>query len=753
MATMQKFTRHSAAPLMVAAILFILALAVTGWVGYRLNAANAWVAHTYAVMAQMDDVYVTVQHIESDMRGFVLTGDRGVREQFSIERSALDKKLNNLGELVKDNPRNLTAELRNQIKYKVDFCDEIERTYERSPEQALLLARSPVNAVLMNNVRDVRHKMMQREQQLLQERTADLDSMKTMAVPIATILVATALGLLYLAISTTRSVLAGESLRADQLATINTELKESQKLFENFMHHSPALAWMKDSTGRMVWANSNFYENFGLTAEQVIGKRAEDFLRVVTSTIDEADRHVYEDQSVVDYIIPLHLPDGSERFYFISKFPIETSKGELIGAIAIDVHDQHVAEQQVGELNRQLQDHVRQLEAARDKALEASALKSAFVANISHEIRTPLSGIIGMNELLLNTNLDHDQRSLADTVHESSLSLLTVLNDILDLSKIEAGKMTFEQTPFKLKWLLQDSIRLMSAAAAAKGLELRQEFEDALPAQVVGDPERVRQVLLNLIGNAVKFTSKGSITVRASVIEENDERATVRFSVTDTGIGIAPEDRKFLFTPFAQVDNSSTRRFGGTGLGLTICKKLVSFMDGNMGVDSTPGVGSTFYFTIPFAKHAPIEDTRPKPTPLPTRPRAMGHKSVLVVEDNPVLQHVAVMQLTNLGVSSRVAHTGPEALEAIQAGTFDMVLMDVHLPQMSGYDVTTRVRQLEQGTGRRTPIIAMTAGAMEQDKQRCLAAGMDDYMSKPVNVEALRRMVEKWTGGADIKTA
>jgi PAS domain S-box-containing protein len=570
-------------------------------------------------------------------------------------------------------------------------------------------------------------------------------------VIMAAVLAGTGLTLLVCAIALIRSAIKTEVTKSHELSDANAALSESKQMFDSFMLHTPAIAWVKSPDGKIIWANRNFYKSFHLKPEQVIGKRADEFLSQSSEEIDRVDRHVIEDNSSVEHIMPLHLSRDTAHYFFISKFPVHSSQGDLIGAIAIDVNKQFLAEEQIKQLNAQLREHVKQLEIARDKALESSALKSAFVANISHEIRTPLSGILGMNELLLGSELNTDQRILAETVHESSLSLLTVLNDILDLSKIEAGKMSFEYAPFNLPWVVQDSIRLMSAAAGAKNIALNVQFDDKTPKSVVGDSERLRQVLLNLIGNAVKFTQKGGITVEVRVERETADEFRVRFSVKDTGIGISAEDRKYLFVPFAQVDNSSTRRVGGTGLGLTICKKLVNGMGGEIGVESEQGVGSTFSFSLPLRK--PGLEAAPKPASHTGPRRTNAHKWILVVEDNPVLQSLAVVQLNNLGISSQVARSGEEAIKLASEARFDLILMDLNLPTISGFDATKRIREMEKAKGKRTPIVAMTAGTTQSDRQRAMQSGMDDYLTKPVSIDALRRMIEKWTGDGNSMTA
>jgi signal transduction histidine kinase/CheY-like chemotaxis protein len=427
----------------------------------------------------------------------------------------------------------------------------------------------------------------------------------------------------------------------------------------------------------------------------------------------------------------------SARHRYLAR--LASNRADELAAANAELKD---AQLKVSHLNTELQSHVKQLEIARDRALESSSLKSAFVANISHEIRTPLSGIIGMNELLLDSDLNPEQQALAATVQDSSMSLLTVLNDILDLSKIESGKLTLDVVPFSLQDVVDDAVRLMTAAAGAKGLKIYGNYDVRTPRSVAGDPDRVRQILLNLIGNAVKFTDHGSVTVQTLLVSETEKECVMRISVSDTGIGMTDDDRRHLFTPFSQLDNSTTRRFGGTGLGLAICKRLIVAMGGSIDVASKPAIGSTFMFTLPFSKAVKGEKIN---FVRKLKPCAQAHRCVLVVEDNPVLQQLAVMQLTNLGVSTRVARTGSEAIETVDSTWFDLILMDVHLPKMNGFECTQRIRELqERKQQKKSPIVAMTAGAMEGDREKCLSEGMDDYLSKPVSIETLRAMIDKW---------
>ena len=401
--------------------------------------------------------------------------------------------------------------------------------------------------------------------------------------------------------------------------------------------------------------------------------------------------------------------------------------------------------QEIQERTRELERLNEQWQQARDRAIESSNLKSAFVATISHELRTPLSGLMGFLELALATQLDAEQRQLLTTANESAEALLTIVNDVLDLSKIEAGKTELEIVPFNPIFLVQDVSRLLAASAKKKGLILETRIDQTIPPFVQGDPTRVRQVLLNLIGNSIKFTRQGTVTVCAAVHAQDESTITVKFSVLDTGIGIAEDDKRLLFLPFSQVDSSNTRRFGGTGLGLTISKAFVEMMGGSIYCESTKGKGSSFWFLVPFTKDRSEArsafDATASLGPGCALPRG---KVVLVVEDSPVIQMLAVKQLINLGIQAHTVSNGRAAVEAVSTFNYDLILMDCHMPEMDGFKATRIIRNFEQQTVCYTPIIAMTAGAMTGDRDTCLECGMDDYLSKPFTIGQLRDKLESW---------
>jgi PAS domain S-box-containing protein len=557
--------------------------------------------------------------------------------------------------------------------------------------------------------------------------------------------------------------------------------------------------------------------------------------------------------------------DGTEVPIEIGLSPFMTPDGSFVLATIVDITERKYAEE-LRLLTAREQRKRLDAELDRDRALDASLLKSQFVATMSHELRTPLTTIIGMTELLSGTSLEDRQRRYCEQVNESAEALLSIINSILDFSKIEAGKIDLDERDFELQAVVESAASVLAPQIRQKSLRLHTYVDPLIPPLVRGDADRLMQILLNLIGNAVKFTQRGNVVVRALPVETSLRRAVIRFEVQDTGIGIGDETLPRLFEPFVQADSSSSRKYGGTGLGLSICKRLVILMGGEIGVESEPGRGSLFWFSVPFkrptailsnrkvfgvcalvvsddetfadivvryleawgmasrriraateirttlesanaatppewiavvdadapdsgtvaaalaaeaeigasrivtvgdeenqlskpirqselfdrvsdalGKTARIESvTREAPLSRPRSSQPGASETVLVAEDNASIQELLGHQLRALGIDAKLVSDGAEAVAALRQERFGAVLMDCQMPNLDGFEATRLIRGEEQTSRRHTPIIAMTANAFKEDREACLAAGMDDYLAKPVRMEALRMMLERW---------
>jgi len=539
------------------------------------------------------------------------------------------------------------------------------------------------------------------------------------------------------------------------LAEAQDAMMRERVFLRSLIDTLPDLVWLKDPEGVYLACNNRFEQFFGAPEAQIVGRTDFDFVpEELARFFRTNDRIAMEkDGPSVNEEDVAFASDGHVERLETTKVAMRDARGQLIGVLGIghDMTQRKQVEMELNESRNHLEEQVQlrtaELAAAKDAADAANRAKSAFLANMSHEIRTPMNGILGMIHLAMRRMADPEGRQKLEKAEVAANRLLHVLNDILDISKIEANRMMLEKRSFRLGDLLDNLLPLIAPTATKKGLGISVDVDEALARRpLLGDSLRLDQILLNLAANAVKFTDQGDIAIRARLTAETGAGVDVRFEISDTGVGIDPQTLKRLFTPFEQADSTLTRKYGGSGLGLAISKQLVRMMGGEIGVDSTPGVGSTFWFSVCLDTSGPGAVVPEAAAPMADsesrlRERHRG-KRVLLAEDEPLNQEITRTQLEDAGLQVDIASDGAQALQRAREQTYDLILMDMQMPVMNGIESTRAIRWDSLNTT--TPILAMTANAYLEDRQTCLDAGMNDHLPKPVEPDHLYDSLANW---------
>ena len=523
--------------------------------------------------------------------------------------------------------------------------------------------------------------------------------------------------------------ITGKRRIEEELKKIEQEREGYQFRLQSILDNTPLIIFIKDLEGKYLLTNQSYQSVFDLTKEQIIGKTDFDLVSKEEATrYKEIDEYVIREQKNAEVEETVERA-GVTKNLLVVKFPLFDKNNNIygIGGIASDITERYL--------------YGMHLIEAKSKAEMAEQLQEQFLANMSHEIRTPMNGIIGMTNILLSTPLSNEQNDFLQVIKKSSDSLMVLINDILDLSKIKAGKLRIEKIDFRLRETIEQTISTFRALINEKGLKLRISVDLDIPDSLTGDPHRLNQILNNLISNAIKFTAEGEINIEIKSVCQQNNEVELSFSISDTGIGIPDEKQQSIFESFSQAETGTSRKFGGSGLGLTITKNLIELQNGSIDVNSSPGKGTTFIFFLkyPIASHTVNKQYNLKQENLS---QALAGKRILVVEDNEANQKVIYHMLAKVGIETDLAENGKVAIKLLEEGfEYDLIIMDLQMPEMDGFETTVYLRQKLKLT---IPIIAMTASALRNEKIKCIKLGMDEYLNKPFVPADLFRELRKY---------
>lgn len=521
-------------------------------------------------------------------------------------------------------------------------------------------------------------------------------------------------------------------IQNEELKLSRNQLEKSKNKYINIFQYAPLAYITLDRRGQILDCNREACELLGYSPEHILLKP---FIICVNPEFQDIFfnhiEHIFNDGIIQDCEITLRSKKGRNFFVRLTSMRMEDEQENICLTAITDIDSARNAE--------------RFLMEAKVAAEHANSAKTMFLANMSHEIRTPMNGIMGMTDLMLSTPLTDEQKTYLNMLKTSTISLLGILNDILDYSKIEEGKVEIEKKPFNLRKVLSDTIGLFYSSVSQKNIKFNLKISDEIPLNIAGDALKLKQILSNLISNAVKFTQQGYINLSVNIEEKSEESVMLRFEVSDSGIGIPQDKQDMLFKVFSQIDNSYTKSYAGTGLGLAICKKLVNLMGGDIWLESKEGKGSHFYFTLKLELKDGETPKKDNVSILNYTFKNDRSKKAILAEDDEISSKVAGSYLSKSGFDVSYAKNGQEAVELYKTGRYDIIFMDVQMPLLDGLMATAEIRRLEMGNNYKTPIIALTAYSIKGDMERCIEAGMDDYISKPIEIQEFFVKVSKWT--------